>query len=307
MSEPVIEARRLTKTFGEGACAVDRLDLAVPRGAVYGLLGRNGAGKTTLIRLLMGLLRPTEGETRILGEPLTAAARQVRARVAYVCQSQKLHEWMTLEELGRYLSHFYPRWDASHARELARRWDLVWDRPVGTLSGGDQRRAASLLALAARPEVLVLDEPAAGLDPLSRRQLIDELIDALGRESGCTVLFSTHIISDLERIADQVGLMDRGRLILSSPLEALKETTQRVQAVFEGEAPPPGFTLPGTVRSQTAGPVVNAVVRLPSQDAFETLRRIPGARVQIFPLGLEEIFIELLGPEARSELTEVHT
>ena len=304
--ETVIQARGLCKRFRGGIVAVDGLDLEVPRGAVYGLMGCNGAGKTTTLRLLTGLLRPDAGTARLLGADFWTAPRAVRQRVAYVSQAQQLPTWMTLEELCRYGAHFYDAWDRGVARDLARRWDLPWQRPVARLSGGAQRQAAILLALAAQPEVLLLDEPAAGLDPVARRSLLGSLVEALSRAGGCTVLLSTHLITDLERVAEYVGIMDRGGLTTSTRLEELLQTTKRVQVVFDQAAPPPGFTVPGALRSRTTGPVVFALVRLTCPDQLEAVRRLPGTRLDVFTMGLEEIFIELLqrGPEVADEENE---
>ena len=306
MSDPAIEAHDLSKTFPGGVVAVNGLDLAVPRDCVYGLIGRNGAGKTTAIRMLMGLLRPNRGTARLLGADMWTAPREQRARVAYVSQAQQVHGWMTPEELCHYASHFYERWDGPYARDLAERFGIPWQTQVGLLSGGEQRKAAILLAFAARPEVLLLDEPAAGLDPIARRELIDEIIDVLSRAEGCAVLFSTHIISDLERIAEYVGIMDRGRIVTSARLEDLQSHTKRVQVIL-GDTLPPGFKLPvipGTIRSTVEGPVVTAVVRMDSESQLDEIRRIPGVRVNVFAVGLEEIFIELFGRGARGEFVE---
>ena len=293
MNHYAIETQRLSKTFPRGVKAVSEVDLQVRRGAVYGLMGRNGAGKTTTLRLLLGLLRADSGSARVLGEDLWNAPRSVRARVAYVSQTQQLHGWMSLEELCRYAAHFYEQWDLDYARELARRWELNWKQQVGRMSGGEQRKTAILLAFASRPEVMVLDEPAAGLDPIARRQLVDEIVDVLTRSEGYTILFSTHIISDLERIAEYVGMMERGRLVSSARLEEFQQHTRRVQVIFGNDGPPSGFVIPGAVRSQTAGPVVTAVTRLTSEIQLEPIRHLPGVRVNVFPLGLEEIFLEL--------------
>ena len=301
MNDFAIEAADLTKTFPGGVVAVNGLDLAVPRGSVYGLIGRNGAGKTTTLRLLMGLLRPDRGAARVLDRDLWTAPREARARVAYVSQAQQLHAWMTLVELARYVSPFYPRWDDEEAGRLADRFGIPDDYPVGYLSGGEQRKVAILLALATRPDVLLLDEPAAGLDPVARRQLVDELIEAVSRGDGMTVLFSTHILTDLERVAEHVGIMDRGHLVTSSRLEDIRSSTKRVQVIFEGSAAPADFAIPGALRSRAEGPVVTAIVRLADDAQLEPVRRIPGARVNVFPLGLEDIFIELFGPEEADE------
>lgn len=304
MSGVAIETENLTKSFRNGVVAVSGLDLRVPRGAVCGLIGRNGAGKTTTLRLLMGLLRADSGSARVLGENLWCAPRAVRARVAYVSQSQQLPGWMTFTELCRYASHFYETWDHLRARELACAWMFPTTQPIGALSGGEQRKAAVVLALASRPEVMLLDEPSAGLDPIARRELVEAIVSALSQGDGCTVLLSTQVISDLERLVEYVGIMDRGRMLTSARLEELQQTTRRVQIIFPGDAPPPDFTVPGALRCQTFGPVVNAVAHVANEAQLEPLRNLPGVRVQTFPLGLEEIFIELVGRAEAKRIAE---
>jgi ABC-2 type transport system ATP-binding protein len=295
MSDAAIEARDLYKTFPGGVIAVDGLDLSVPRGTVYGLIGRNGAGKTTTLRMLAGILLPERGTANVLGRDMWSAPPEARARMAYVSQLQKIHQWMTTEELCHYASHFYERWDMAYAKELAGHFGVSWDRPVGWMSGGQQRKAAILLAFAARPQVLILDEPAGGLDPIARRDLVSELVDVISRGDECTVILSTHIISDLERIAEHVGIMENGRMVESARLDELQTTAKRVQVIFEGSAPPPDFRIPGAVRVRADGPVVSAVVRLGNDAELDVVRRIPGARVNVFPLGLEDMYIELFG------------
>jgi ABC-2 type transport system ATP-binding protein len=226
MNEAIIETRSLTKTFRDGIVAVKDLDLTVKRGAVYGLIGRNGSGKTTALRLLMGLLQPDRGAAQILGWDFWKAPRLVRQRAAYVSQTQRLPGGMTLEDLCRCLKHFNRKWDQDHARNLTNLWGLPWKRPVGSLSNGEQCRAALLLAFAGRPEVLVLDEPAAGFDPIARRELVNQILDAVTQSDGCTVLLSTHIVGDLERMADSIGIIDRGRLVLSVRLDDLLNQTK---------------------------------------------------------------------------------
>src|SRR6185295_13994335 len=231
MSDAAIEATDLYKIFPGGVTAVDGLDLSIPRGTVYGLIGRNGAGKTTTLRLLAGVLLPDQGSARVLGREMWSATPEERAKMAYVSQLQRLHQGMTIEELCHYASHFYERWDMAYARELADHFEVDWDRPVGWMSGGQQRKAGILLAFAARPQVLILDEPAGGLDPIARRGLV--------------------------RIAEHVGIMDDGRMVESARLDELQATAKRVQVIFEGSAPPPGFRIPGAVRVTTDGPVIS--------------------------------------------------
>jgi ABC-2 type transport system ATP-binding protein len=256
-------------------------------------MGRNGAGKTTTIRLLMGLLRPDQGEARVLGEDMRDASRTLRSKVAYVSQSEQMPAWMSLRDLFRYVSNFYERWNKSFAEDLAIRWGISSLQPVGNLSGGEQRKAAIILALASEPEVLVLDEPAAGLDPLSRRELINEVVGVLNRHTSATILFSTHIITDLERVAEWIGILERGRLVMNRPLDELHSSYRRVQVIFPGEAPPPQFTIHGAAKCIVSGPVVTGVTEYFDGEHIEALKRWPDVRVQVFPLSLEEIFIEL--------------
>jgi ABC-type multidrug transport system ATPase subunit len=298
MNEVVIETRNLTKTFRGGIVAVKDLDLVVKRGAVYGLIGRNGSGKTTALRLLMGLLQPDRGTAQVLGWDFWKAPRAVRQRAAYVSQAQRLPGRMTLKDLCRSLKHFNQKWDEDHARNLAILWSLPWKRPIGSLSNGEQCRAALLLAFAGRPELLVLDEPAAGFDPVARRELVNQILDAITHSDGCTVLLSTHIVGDLERMADSIGIIDRGRLALTTRLDDLLNQTKRVQMIFETEDLPKQFAIPGALRTRRDRAVLNAIVQWPNGSELDALQTSTDARVQVFSLGLEEIFMELFGNDA---------
>lgn len=301
MSDYTIETVGLQKSYQKNKPILQDLAMKIPRGSVYGLIGRNGAGKTTLLRLLMGILKPDAGRAMLLGQEWMLADRRTRARVTYVPQTMKAHTWMSPEELCYYASHFYETWDMSYAQELNKRFGLAWDQPVGLMSGGEQRKAAILLAFAARPEVMILDEPAAGLDPVARRQLIDETVDVLASHTECTVLISTHILSDLERIADTVGVLHEGRLILDQKLETLQSQFKRIQIIFEGSAVPPSFQLPGAMHARVDGPVYSAVVRIPENLDLQTMYKIPQARVLEFPIGLEDVVIEMIGQEPVEE------
>ncbi len=299
-----VHTYELTKTFNGKIVAVSGLNLSVPYGAVYGLIGRNGAGKTTTLRLLMGLLRPDHGSAHLLSHDLWNTSRHVRQRIAYVSQSQLLPGWMSLNDLCRLHAYYYPSWDGEFAKRIIKLWELPNDRPISQLSGGQQRQAAIILALSSRPELLLLDEPAAGLDPVARRALLNGIVEVLAYTSNCTVLFSTHIISDLERIADTIGIMDRGRLMMSSKLSDLIERTKRVQVVFDQKDPPLDFSIPGIIRCQISGPVVTALVSVCSDSQLNPIREMPGVRVNIFPVSLEELFIELYSPTSKNPFAD---
>jgi ABC-2 type transport system ATP-binding protein len=300
----VVEIRDLGKTFSGGVVAVDGLNLAVPRSAVYGLIGRNGAGKTTTLRILTGILKPTRGAATVLGHDLWRASNAVREAVTYVSQTQRLHDWMTLDEFFIYLGFLYKKWDNDYARRLATRFELPLDRSVGKLSGGEQRKASILLALAPHPEVLIMDEPAAGLDPIARRELIDILIETLNEGDGCTMIFSTHIMSDLERIANYIGIMDHGRMLVSSQLEELQTSTNRVQIIFEDDHVPESFSLAGATKIEISGPVYSAVAQTADDVQAQVLSSGYQARVNVFPLSLEDIFISIAGTDSKQERQE---
>jgi ABC-2 type transport system ATP-binding protein len=299
--EPVIDVRGLTKTFDRRFVAVNALNLQVQRGTVYGLIGRNGAGKTTTLRLLMGLLKPDSGSAKLLGYDFWLAPSEARERVVYVSQQQHLPDWMTLEDIDRYCRHFYSLWDSGRARALASRWDLPWERPLVRFSAGNQRLAALIGALAAHPEVLLLDEPAAGLDPVSRQSVLSTLAEALAEGFPSTLVLSTHQMGDLERLATHVGILDHGRMLMEGTIETWQSTMRRVQVVFEGAAPPDGFAVPGALRSTVLGPVVTAVTRISDPAQLDGVRQLPKARVFVFPLSLEDLFVELLQPGAPLE------
>ena len=290
-----IKTKSLTKVFDDGTTALKRLSWNVPRGSVYGLLGRNGAGKTTTIRILMGLLKSTNGTASILGESMWKASATHRERVTYVSQDQTIPSWMTLNELCEYSSMLYARWDKKYADEIIERFGLVkaLNRTVETLSGGEKRKVAITLALAPRADVIVMDEPAAGLDPIARREVIDELIDVLSNNDDRTVLLSTHIISDVERIADKIGILNEGRLILDESLQKIQSTVQRVQIIFENTCPS-DFTIPNALQINIDGSVCNAIVHFKEESDIAEIQKMPNCRVQCFPLGLEDLFIEFV-------------
>lgn len=292
MSEFAIETVSLTKRFGSIFPVVDHLDLKVPRGTLFGLLGRNGAGKTTLIRMLMGLVTPTEGEAWVFGRSMETASIEHRARVAYVAQQHELFPHMTAEELCFFFSHLYPRWDQSYAIELIGRFGVPWDSPrYASLSVGQKRQLALILALASGSELLILDEPAAGLDPVARRLFISALMELSATEAPPTVFLSTHILSDLEGPADQIGILEYGKLVLSGSTEDLRRHARRVQAVFP-TAVPTDLEIPGAHSLEIEGRVATAVLLSDDEDGLRLLRQ-SGAQVDVFPLDLEQLFISV--------------
>lgn len=223
MTDAAIELRGITKSYGEKA-VLKGLDLSVPKGSVVGLLGTNGSGKTTLIKCALGLIRPHAGQVRLLGEDAWTLSAEAKMRIGYVPQVVNLYPWMKVRHLIDYTAAFYPNWNHGLVSQLVDQWELPLNDRVGPLSVGQLQRVAILLALGHEPELVVLDEPAASLDPLARRQFLQMIID-LAEPGRRTVLFSTHITSDLERVADRVAILKSGRIAWHGLLEDLKEQT----------------------------------------------------------------------------------
>jgi ABC-2 type transport system ATP-binding protein len=223
MTEAAIEMKGIVKSYGKQR-VLTGLDLTVPEGSVMGLIGANGAGKTTLIKCALGLIRPQEGTARLLGEDSWSLSGRSKARIGYVPQTVGFYPWMKVRHLIDYTAAFYPNWNGELVDRLAREWDVPRDARLGPLSAGQLQKVAILLALGHDPDLLVLDEPAASLDPLARRQFLQMIIE-LAEPGKRTVLFSTHITSDLERVADSIAVLKDGRIAWHGLLDDLKERT----------------------------------------------------------------------------------
>jgi len=225
-NDTCLDLRGLKLAFGTQR-VLDGLDWSLPAGRVVGLLGRNGAGKTTLIEALLGLREPDAGTALLFGQPSQALPDDVRARIGYVPQRSDLFEWLTADQLLAYFRSFYPRWNTAKVDGLMSRWDIARDKPVGKLSGGQQQRLSIIRALAHEPDLLVLDEPVASLDPAGRREFLAELVEQVV-DRHTAVVFSTHILSDLERVAVDVAFLTGGRIALHAPLDELLESSVRL-------------------------------------------------------------------------------
>jgi ABC-2 type transport system ATP-binding protein len=222
LSESVIDISGLTRRFGDKT-ALDSVSLSLPRGAVYGLVGANGAGKTTLIRHIMGLLRAESGAVRVFGLDPVADPVAVLSRIGYLSEENDIPGWMRVDELIRYSRAFYPDWDDPYAEELREAFALDPAAKIKNLSKGQKARMGLLIALAHQPDLLVLDEPSSGLDPIVRRDILGAVIRTIADE-GRTVLFSSHLLEEVEQVADHVTMISDGRIVLSGALETIKES-----------------------------------------------------------------------------------
>jgi len=226
----------ITHRYGK-VLALDGLSLTVRQGEMFGFLGRNGAGKTTTLKLLMGLLRPDAGNITLLGQQAKKVQVALKQRIGYVCQEPNFYPWMTADQLGGFVGSFYPTWDGPEFQRLLRLLDVPRDRRASEMSGGTRTKLGLALALAPRPELLLLDEPTAGLDPVARREFNDQL-QALQRQQGTSVMFSSHLVGEVEQLAQRVGIVQAGRCCFEGEVSLLRASVRRLQAETPGE----GFT-----------------------------------------------------------------
>ncbi len=285
-TEPPLAVRGLVHCY-EGSNVLTGVDLALSPGSVLGLIGRNGAGKSTLIRAMLGLLVPLDGEARVFGEPALRLSDNAKARLAYVPQQPDALGWLTAAQMLDYVGRFYPRWDARFATKTMERWKIAPNKLLAKLSPGERQRVDLIRALASQPELLVLDEPAAALDPVARRELLREVALRAG-ESGTTVLFSTHIVSDLERIASDIAILHEGKLLLHCPADDTKERYCRLWLPPSMSAAAPEQFLS---RRRHEDGSLSLVVERDAHGQWPQAASLPGARIDA--LGLEDLFVEV--------------
>ena len=237
-AEAVIAVTGLSRRFGSKV-ALNDVSVFVPRGCVLGLVGENGAGKTTLIKHLLGLLRAESGTVRVFGRDPIADTVEVLGRIGYLSENRDLPAWMRVDELLRYTEGFYPNWNRVYAEQLRQQFALNTSQRVRALSQGQLAKLGLLLALAYRPELLLLDEPSSGLDPLVRRDILEAIIRSVAEE-GRTVLFSSHLLDEVERVSDHLVMIHEGRVVFSGPLDQIKQSHRRLIIRFEtAQSAPP--------------------------------------------------------------------
>jgi ABC-2 type transport system ATP-binding protein len=293
----VIETIDLRKHYGDVE-AVRGLDLHVPAGSICGFLGRNGAGKTTTIKVLLGMARPTSGVARVLGHDATVSRESVaiRRRTAFVSDDKDLYGYMTVDEMIRFTAAFFPAWRADLARDYVRRFELPLDRRVKALSRGTVTKLALLLALCRGAELLILDEPTAGLDPAMTEEVLQALVRHVASEP-LSVFFSSHQIAEVEQIADHVAIIHRGRTARSGSLDDLRASFRRVQWVFDGDAPQPAFRTPGIERISRTGRVLTVLSSAGAEAVIDEARWLTPLSVEVTPVSLKEIFLETVTAE----------
>ncbi|HVF54631.1 MAG TPA: ABC transporter ATP-binding protein [Pyrinomonadaceae bacterium] len=293
-SDYAIETENLCRTFGNFE-AVQSVDLKVLRGTVFGLLGVNGAGKSTIIKMMIGHLRPTKGTVRVLGRTIEEDLVEIRKRVAYVSENRYLYEWMTVAESIKFTRAFHANWDDEKAASLLKRFDLPPGKKVRQLSRGNRARLCLLLALSFNPELIILDEPTSGLDPIVRRDFIENIVAEIGQE-GKTVLFSSHIVEEVERVADYVGIINDGKLLMTSSLDEMKGSYRRIRYATNGTRPDVSGVA-GVLGVENGRHEQILTVR---EWGDETIRALNGrgiANPEILSMSLEEIFVDAVRAE----------
>ncbi len=291
MSETAILTEGLAKRYGKHR-ALDGLDLAVRRGEVFGFLGPNGAGKTTTIRLLLDLIRPTAGWVEVLGLDPGRQGREVRRRVGYLPGELALYDRLTGRELLTYQGHLRGRVDWAHADSLARRLDLDLNRPIGALSRGNKQEVGLVQALMHRPELLILDEPTGGLDPLVQHEF-HRLVREAARE-GRTVFLSSHVLGEVERVADRLGIIRRGRLVELAEISAIKAKAVRtLELHLARPVPADAFEgLPGVREARVEGASASFTVEGSVDAIVKAAARFETVSISTHEPDLEEIFLE---------------
>lgn len=283
-----IEMIGLTKRFGTHT-AVDDLTLRIPKGTAFGFIGPNGAGKSTTIKMLMGMLRPTAGEARLLGADVSSRPPVLKQRVGYVPEQHFVYRWMRVGEVIGFCRALYDHWNDRRCDELLQLFELDANRKVRHLSKGMAVKLALLLALAHEPELLILDEPTSGLDPIVREEFLDGVLRTLC-EREQTVLLSSHTLSDVQRVADTIGIIHDGRLLVHCPTDELLSRTKRIRMVLR-DGCSPADAPEGTIWQRfqhrewlltVSGFSQGVVERLKSQNALE--------HVEVLDIGLEDIF-----------------
>ena len=301
MSIPAIRIQDFTKRYGK-VRAVHGLSLEVPKGSIFGLLGQNGAGKTTTIRTLLNLLQPTDGKLEVLGLDSVKDSLEVRKRIGYLPEEPTYYSWMTVDEIIGFNAAFYPTWDHDLGEKLLDDLDLPRDRKLGSLSRGMQAKVGLVMSLGSRPELLILDDPTSGLDAVVRREFLEAMIANVQSEGG-TVFFSTHLLHEMERVADEVAIIHEGRLRLRGTLEKVKNDFKKLRAIYPNVVPDE-FPIDSIVRAErdTHQALLTVARYEPAMD--ESLRSAGAETVEVIDLSLEEIFVETVKAGASGDQEE---
>jgi ABC-2 type transport system ATP-binding protein len=286
-----IQTERLAKSYGTVE-AVKEINLSVRPHSITAFLGLNGAGKSTTIKMLLGMIRPSSGDGTILGQRIGDPTESIRIRsqIAYVSENKQLYNFMTVEQMIRFTSAFYPDWRQDEEQKLLRQYKLPLDRKVKSLSKGMRTKLGLLLAFARRPELLILDEPSEGLDPVGIEELLEILVTRCSE--GTTVFFSSHQIAEVERVADQICVLHAGRLVLDSSLDDLRQSYRRIDLVFPSIPAELDFRITGVEDVRTRGHQMRVLASRNTEGVVARAHDFQATSIDVTPVGLREIFLE---------------
>ncbi len=290
MSSPYVVAQGLGKTFSRKH-VLDDVSFAVQPGDVVGVLGKNGAGKTTLLELMLGFSQASAGHVTVFGHDSYRMPADVKSRVGFVPQQDELLSPLTTADQLRVIASFYSRWDDALISRLCAAWGVDLAARVRTLSVGERQKLSILLALGHRPDLLILDEPVASLDPIARRQFLEQIVDVTA-DGQRSVVFSSHIVSDIERLANRIWILKEGRLYWDGDLDSLKESIVRVH-IRSARPLPERLEIPNALTVRRQDTFATAIVRDWSAALQGDIEKASGGAVEVEMLGLEEIFVEL--------------
>jgi ABC-2 type transport system ATP-binding protein len=287
---PHVSAKQLSKAYGRHQ-VLNAVTAEVAPGEIVGVLGKNGAGKTTLLELILGFTAPTDGVVRVFGHESFDMPHEAKERIGFVPQQEELINQLTAQDQVALIGSFYRKWDCALVTELSKRWEVDLRERVRNMSVGQRQKLSILLALGHHPDLLVLDEPVASLDPIARRQFLEQIIEVASE--GCrSVVFSSHIVSDVERLASQIWILKEGALFWSGNLDSLKESVLRVR-LYSQSPLPQHLGLAGTLSIERAGHHLTAVVCGWNESQAAQLSATTGATLTVEPLSLEEIFLAM--------------
>lgn len=301
MTETVLETEALTKYYGS-RLALDHLSLKIPRGCICGFVGRNGAGKTTAIKLMLGLLRPTTGSSKLLGRDSQQLTPAIRQRIGYVTEGHRLFDWMTIEDLEKFQKAFFPgKWDNELFADMIEYFTLPKRKKIKHFSNGERAQVSLALALAPNPELLIMDDPTLGLDTAIRRQFLQGMIELITRQ-GKTVFFSSHILGDVERVADRIVVIDKGVLRANCSLEQFRHAVKKLRAEFADTAPADA-DIDGLLHLRRSEKELELVLVGTSDEKIAEWAKLTRPRsYEVVGMNLEDQFIEFTAPPAHDKL-----
>jgi ABC-2 type transport system ATP-binding protein len=299
-SASVIEVNGLTRYFGV-KCAVDNVSFQVPRGSVFAFIGRNGAGKTTTIRMILGLLQPTRGTSRILGYESMSLPPQARAQIGYMAEGHPVYAWMRVGQYAGFQRGFYPHWNQQTFTRVIDYFAISPRTRAGHLSHGQRAGLHLAMTLAIEPDILMLDDPATGLDPSARRSLLEAMI-YFTRSRERTIFFSTHLLDDVERVADYVAVLDYSVLRVCCSADTFRERVHRLVARFPAEPPRDLPRIPGLLRVTRSDNELSLIVANPSRTIERDLEAVGALAVDQQPISLEDALIAHVGRQGDKSL-----